>query len=71
MGQGDILKILEKNKDKWFSSKELAEITKVKSCGCSLRKLADRGEILKKFKNEGGERSKWFNGKVPFIYKAK
>ncbi len=48
MGQSDILEFLKKNKDKWFTSKEISELM---GCGHSsiyqlLKKLRRSGLIL-------------------------
>ncbi len=48
MGQGDVLKILKKNKEKWMTAKELAKSLGITSVNNSLKKLFEQTEILRR-----------------------
>ena len=45
MTQGDIIKFLEKNPDRWFSTKYLTEKFKVKSVVTNIRRLEKHDEV--------------------------
>lgn len=59
MTQQDVLKILKKNPDKWFSSKEIAKIicVGVGSISTNLTKLYNSGDVLRK--DNGMKRCIW------------
>ena len=59
MSQQDILKIMEKNPDKSFTSKELIDILKLKAVKENLRKLYLSGDVKRvwvKTKKGGNEK---------------
>lgn len=49
MSQGDVIKLLKKNKGKWLSSKEIEKRLKIarSSVSSNLKKLEQQGEILR------------------------
>jgi len=64
MGQADVMKVLEKAK-KWLTSKEINKIIGINSANVSLKKLSDRGEIMKReYFNEFGRSYKQFEYKI-------
>ena len=55
MGQREVLEFLEKNKNKWFTAKEIYENINIigkKSLFTSIKKLREFKLILSKFKEE-------------------
>ena len=63
MGQQEVYQFLRKNKDKWFTSKEISlELDRSRgSVQASLRKLYNREDILMKRKK--GNRI-WYSAKI-------
>ena len=45
MGQGDILKVLKKNKGKWLTGKQISEMIGVSQATPSLRKLRENNDV--------------------------
>ena len=52
MGQDECLKLLEKNKNKWLSTKEIRELLKTNSVHNSLSRLYKYGEVSRRKKSE-------------------
>jgi DNA-binding MarR family transcriptional regulator len=56
MAQAEVVKFLEKNPNKWFTSKEIATVMKLSrsTTTTNLKRLSDQGVIKKKReRNEG------------------
>lgn len=72
MSQQVVIKVLEKNKDKWMTSKQIGECVDVGASSVSvcLKKLYKQGAVFRKssFKTD----YKWSNkGGIPYLWKIK
>lgn len=67
MGQGEVLEVLKKNPDKWFTSEEISQMVGVtrSSIGSSLKRLFKHNFICRERKR-GSKIYNW-----SFIYKSK
>ena len=65
MGQQEVYTLLKKHKDKWFTSKEIANKLKASlgSVTTCLKKLRDSSAVSFKYPNKSGQ------GKNSYIYK--